>query len=118
MQSRTSGNRFMTIYGDNIPNGFCQTANPRCAMSTRRGSWICSHLCPAYITTTDRMAARHSLDRRRDDLCGDALRKRVSFRSRVSLELAHLAPRLIEQPPQIELAFDVRGRFSTFASLQ
>src|SRR5262249_1713756 len=39
----------MTTSGNSIPNGFCQTANPQYAMPTRRGSWICSHLCPASI---------------------------------------------------------------------
>ena len=39
----------MTTSGNSIPNGFCQTANPQYAMSTRRGSWIYSHLCPAFI---------------------------------------------------------------------
>jgi len=39
-QSRISGNRFMTTSEDNILNGFCQTANPQCATSTRCGSWM------------------------------------------------------------------------------
>ena len=53
MQSQTSGNRFMTTSEDNIPNGFCQTANVQCAMPMKRGLWICSHLCPAHIPTTE-----------------------------------------------------------------
>jgi hypothetical protein len=77
MQSRTSGNRFMTICGDNIPNGFYQTANAQCAMLTRRSSWIFLHLCPAHRTTTARMAAHRKLDQRPVYLCAGGLRKRA-----------------------------------------
>jgi hypothetical protein len=55
----------MTTSGDNIPNGFCQTANPQCAMPTRRGSWICWHLGLARHMTPNRTAAHRKADRRR-----------------------------------------------------
>jgi hypothetical protein len=74
-QSWTSGNRFMTTSGDNIPNGFCQTANPQCAMPTRRGSWICSHLGLGRHMTPNRTAAHRKSDRRRVYLCAGGLGK-------------------------------------------
>ena len=40
----SSGNRFTTTYGSNIPNGFCQMANPPCVIPTRRASGNCSTL--------------------------------------------------------------------------
>ena len=38
------GNRFTTICGFSIPNGFSQMANPPCVILTRRASWNCSTL--------------------------------------------------------------------------
>jgi hypothetical protein len=38
----SSGNRFTTTYGCNIPNGSSQMANLPCVILTRRASWNCS----------------------------------------------------------------------------
>ena len=61
----------MTTSGDNIPNGFCRTANPPCAMPTRHASWMSLHLCSAHrmsrpngntseIRSTPRLSSRSS----------------------------------------------------------
>ena len=52
--------------GDNILNGFCQTAKVQCAMLIRRGSLIWSRLCLTCITTIDRIC-----------FCADGLRREV-----------------------------------------